>query len=476
MVFGWIRASCYLGCLNLRRRTFSGMASKVTELGYPQSLLNVPLTQMTVLENGMRVASQHNHAETCTVGMWIDSGSRYETDSNNGVAHFLEHIIFKGTQKRNQKALEIEIENMGGHLNAYTAREQTVYYARVFKKDLEQAIDILADILQNSRLDEYAIERERGVILREMEEIEKQNEEVIFDHLHSIAYQGTGLGRTILGPEQNIKSIQKSDLLEYIQRNYTAPRMILAAVGDIEHERLVHLTEKAFKNLPKESSLGPIKIEPATFTGSEVRIRNDEMDRAHITISVEGVGWTDPDYFPLLVTQSIVGSWDRGLGAGNNLSSKLAQNLAKHNLVDSFMSFNTCYKDTGLFGIYFVTPDSIRLDDVFYFITQEWVRLSVNVSDHEVERAKNQLKTGILLQLDGTTAICEDIGRQLLTYGRHMTPYEIDARIEAVTTQAIRDVASRYIYDREIAIASMGPIEALPDYNRIRSSMSWLRI
>jgi processing peptidase subunit beta len=451
--------------------------SAIAEVTYPQSLLNVPLTQITTLDNGMRVASQHSHVETCTVGIWVDSGSRYETERDNGVAHFLEHIIFKGTKKRTQKALEMEVENMGGHLNAYTAREQTVYYAKAFKKDLSRAVDIIADILQNSNLDEQAIDRERGVILREMEEVGKQHEEVIFDHLHSIAYQGTSLGRTILGPVENIKSITRRDLLDYISHNYTAPRMILAAAGGIEHEELVRLAEAAFKSLPKESLSGPTKLlEPAVFTGSEVRVRDDEMDRVHIAVSVEGVGWTHHDYFPLLVAQSIVGSWDRSLGAGNNVSSRLAQNLSKHNLVDSFMSFNTCYKDTGLFGLYVVTPDRFRLDDVFYFLTQEWVRLSVSVAEHEVQRAKNQLKTSILLQLDGTTAICEDIGRQLLTYGRHMTPYEIDARIEAVTVNDIKAVASRYIYDRELAIAAMGPIEALPDYNRIRSSMSWLRL
>ena len=365
---------------------------------------------------------------------------------------------------------------MGGHLNAYTAREQTVYYAKVFKKDLARAVDILADILQCSNLDEQAIDRERGVILREMEEVEKQNEEVIFDHLHSIAYQGTGLGRTILGPVENIKSIQRADLLEYIQRNYTAPRMVLAAAGDIEHKELVKLAEAAFASLPKESAFGPVATETAEFTGSEVRIRNDEIDRVNIATCVEGVGWTHPDYFPLLVAQSIVGSWDRGLGAGGNVSSRLAQNLAKHALVDSFMSFNTCYKDTGLFGLYFVTPDRIRLDDIFYFLVQEWIRLSTGIAEHEVERAKNQLKTSILLQLDSTTAICEDIGRQMLTYGRHMTPYEIDARIEAVTVKDVKAVASRYIYDRDLAIAAMGPIEAMPDYTRIRSNMSWLRV
>jgi processing peptidase subunit beta len=139
------------------------------------------------------------------VGIWIDAGSRFESEKTNGTAHFLEHMAFKGTSRRSQTDLELEVENMGAHLNAYTSREQTVYYAKAFSKDLPKAVDILSDILQNSTLGEAEIERERGVILREMQEVETNLQEVVFDHLHSTAYQGTPLGRTILGPSENIK-------------------------------------------------------------------------------------------------------------------------------------------------------------------------------------------------------------------------------------------------------------------------------
>ena len=158
------------------------------------------------------------------MGVWIDAGSRYETDANSGVAHFLEHISFKGTDKRTQHQLELEIENMGGHLNAYTSREQTVYYARVFKNDVPQAMEILSDILTNSRMDKDAIERERDVILREMVEVNKVYEEQILDHLHETAFMGTGLGRTILGPEENIRRLTRDDLLNYVQTHYTSNR------------------------------------------------------------------------------------------------------------------------------------------------------------------------------------------------------------------------------------------------------------
>lgn len=211
--------------------------------------------------------------------MWIDAGSRYETEKNNGAAHFLEHMAFKGTKKRSQQQLEVEIENMGGHLNAYTSREQTVYYAKVFKRDVPKAMEILSDILQNSLLDEKAITRERDVILREMEEVNKQYDEVIQDHLHETAFMGTGLGRTILGSEENIRSLTKADLHAYITTHYTADRFVIAAAGAVDHNEIVSLTEQHFGKLPKSSS-GSLseKFDPAVFIGSDKRIRYDSMD------------------------------------------------------------------------------------------------------------------------------------------------------------------------------------------------------
>ncbi len=163
--------------------------------------------------------------ETATVGVWIDAGSVWENEENNGVAHFLEHMAFKGTHNRTKEQIEQEIENMGGQLNAYTSREQTVYHAHVFKKDVPKAVEIISDIIQNSKFKEDDIERERGVILREMEEVESQTDEVIFDHLHSVAYQQTPLGFTILGPSKNIKKIQVSAYFLILQ-NYFALRKV----------------------------------------------------------------------------------------------------------------------------------------------------------------------------------------------------------------------------------------------------------
>merc|ERR1712214_180207 len=209
-------------------------------------LLNVPPTEVSVIDNGMRVATEDSGAPTATVGLWIDTGSRYETAANNGVAHFLEHMAFKGTEKRSQTQLELEVENLGAHLNAYTSREQTVFYAKCLSSDLPQAVEVLADILQNSKFGQQEIERERGVILREMQEVEMNLQEVVFDHLHSVAYQGTPLGRTILGPTANIKSMTRDDLVQYIQTHYKGPRMVLAGAGGVNHDDLCQLATKHF--------------------------------------------------------------------------------------------------------------------------------------------------------------------------------------------------------------------------------------
>jgi processing peptidase subunit beta len=234
-------------------------------------VLKAPTTDVTRLDSGLRVASESvQGSETATVGVWIDAGSRYETSKNNGVAHFLEHLSFKGTSKRTQQQLEVEIENMGGHLNAYTSREQTVYFAKVFKSDVGRAVEILSDILLNSKLDETAIERERDVILREMSEVNKQQEELVLDHLHATAFQGTGLGRTILGPEENIRTLSRADLVEYIQQHYTAPRMVIAGAGAIDHKQLCDLASEHFGSLPTAPKNGvDVAMDPAIFTGSD---------------------------------------------------------------------------------------------------------------------------------------------------------------------------------------------------------------
>ncbi|TXG57917.1 hypothetical protein EZV62_015746 [Acer yangbiense] len=517
-------------------------------------ILSSPETKITTLSNGLRVATESNlAAKTATVGVWIDAGSRFETEESNGTAHFLEHMIFKGTEKRSARDLEEEIENMGGHLNAYTSREQTTYYAKVLDKDVNKALDILADILQNSTFDKSRITRERDVILREMEEVEGQTEEVIFDHLHATAFQYTPLGRTILGPAQNIKTITKEHLQNYIQTHYTAPRMVIAASGAVKHEEVVEEVKKLFTKLSADPTTASqlVAKEPAIFTGSEVRIIDDDIPLAQFAVAFAGASWTDPDSIALMVMQAMLGSWNKNSVGGKHMGSELAQRVGINEIAESMMAFNTNYKDTGLFGVYAVAkPDCV--DDLAYAIMYETTKLAYRVSEADVTRARNQvvtcvptflgivplpvpeirivavkvntncnklyygclcsmiqsasssvgradwllpildkvrsssddglnvagggsLKSSLLLHIDGTSPVAEDIGRQLLTYGRRIPFAELFARIDAVDASTIKRVANRFIYDRDIVIAAMGPIQGLPDYNWFRRRTYWNR-
>eukprot|EP00529_Nitzschia_sp_RCC80_P023014 CAMPEP_0113464340 /NCGR_PEP_ID=MMETSP0014_2-20120614/13151_1 /TAXON_ID=2857 /ORGANISM="Nitzschia sp." /LENGTH=469 /DNA_ID=CAMNT_0000356419 /DNA_START=83 /DNA_END=1489 /DNA_ORIENTATION=+ /assembly_acc=CAM_ASM_000159 len=436
-----------------------------TSSSFPDYVLRAPTTDVSTLNNGLRVGSETTlGAETATVGVWIDAGSRYETSANNGASHFLEHMAFKGTSKRTQTQLEQEIENMGGHLNAYTSREQTAYFAKVFKSDVPKAVEIISDILLNSKMEDAAIERERQVILREMSEVNKNQEELVLDHLHATAFQGSSLGRTILGSEDNIRSLTRDDLQDYIKTNYTAPRMVLAGAGAVDHSQLVELADKHFGSLPSTSPGGvDVAMEPAVFTGSDYRVKFNSEDVAHMAVAFPTASWTSEYAFPLMLMQIMLGSYDRAHGMGKNHASNLCQDVAENEMAYSLNTFNTCYKDTGLFGVYAVVPDN-KVDDLSWTIMNNLIRLVHTPSDAEVERAKVSLKAAMLMNMDGHNNVAEEIGRSLLNYGRRMTPAELFARIDAVTTSDIRATAYKFFNDQDHCLAAVGGIHELPDY------------
>lgn len=230
--------------------------------------------------------------------------------------------------------------------------------------------------------------------------------------------------------------------------------MVLVGTGGVVHTDLIELAKKHFSSLPVSQNpipLGRQSHSKTRFTGSEVRIRDDTMSTANIAIAVEGVGWSSPDYFPMLVLQSIFGNWDRSLGASPLLSSRLSHIISSNNLANNFMSFSTSYSDTGLWGIYLVTENIMNIDDMIHFTLKEWARMSMGPQENEVERAKSQLKASLLLGLDGTTAIAEDIGRQLVTTGQRATPQQIERAIDAITSAEIQRVAQKYLWDHDVS-------------------------
>eukprot|EP00172_Hildenbrandia_rubra_P000953 Plantae.Rhodophyta-Hildenbrandia_rubra.ctg15456.p1 GENE.Plantae.Rhodophyta-Hildenbrandia_rubra.ctg15456~~Plantae.Rhodophyta-Hildenbrandia_rubra.ctg15456.p1 ORF type:complete len:502 (-),score=103.33 Plantae.Rhodophyta-Hildenbrandia_rubra.ctg15456:336-1841(-) len=435
------------------------------------ALLHEVPTKVTTLPNGLRVASETNPVGVATVGIWIDAGTRFEAEETNGAAHFLEHCIFKGTSSRSQRSLEVGVEDIGAHLNAYTSREQTVYFARAMKGDVGYVMELLADILQNSDISESAVNREREVILREMEEIDGVPEEVVFDYLHETAYQGSPLGRNILGPVENIQKMTREDLKSYVRTHYKPHRMVLAGAGDIEHEELVKMAEKLFGNMKADpnpvTAADLVAANPSYLVGSDIRHRDDDMPLAHFAVAFESCGWAHPDAVSFMVLQALMGDYDPSVSSSDCSSYRIKRRISEFPHAKKVTTFNTTYSDTGLFGTY-VTGDSHDLDDLAHIVMNEMIRPCFRVDEDHLRNAKAHLKTSFLAQMDGTTASAEEIGRQLLVYGRRIPIAEWFARIDAVDSDAVKRICNKYFYDREIAIAAMGPIYSLPDHTWIR--------
>lgn len=459
------------------RRAAAGQGRRSFATNSFEHLASYPRTQLTTLKNGIRVATENLPGQTATVGVYIDTGSRWEDEKTNGVAHFLEHMIFKGTERRSRVALETEVENIGGHLNAYTGREQTAFYAKVLEHDVPQAMDILSDIIQHSKLDARAVEAERGTILREMQEVEANTEELLFDYLHYTAYRGTSLARTILGPKENIRRINREDLLRHIKSHYTGNRMVVVGAGPVKHEELVKLTEKLFAGIPAQASheFEPF-MEPAKFTGSDVLHRDDSYDSATIAIAYPTAGATDPDHIPLMVAQYLLGSWDRAstAGAGKYSSSRMVRDLASSGVARSVSAFSTSYKDTGLFGVQ-LTAEEVGTSEAVDIVCENLAALSHKIDPNQLEEAKILVKMNLLNQLDTNLNVAEDIGRQMLSYGRRMHPLELIARIDSVDVNAVQNAARRFLYDHDHALAAIGNLYELPSYERMRRKSYFIR-
>ncbi|CAI4640253.1 AEG_G0036980.mRNA.1.CDS.1 [Saccharomyces cerevisiae] len=460
---------------------FSRTASKFRNTRRLLSTISsqIPGTRTSKLPNGLTIATEYiPNTSSATVGIFVDAGSRAENVKNNGTAHFLEHLAFKGTQNRSQQGIELEIENIGSHLNAYTSRENTVYYAKSLQEDIPKAVDILSDILTKSVLDNSAIERERDVIIRESEEVDKMYDEVVFDHLHEITYKDQPLGRTILGPIKNIKSITRTDLKDYITKNYKGDRMVLAGAGAVDHEKLVQYAQKYFGHVPKSESpvpLGSPRGPLPVFCRGERFIKENTLPTTHIAIALEGVSWSAPDYFVALATQAIVGNWDRAIGTGTNSPSPLAVAASQNgSLANSYMSFSTSYADSGLWGMYIVTDSNEHnVQLIVNEILKEWKRIkSGKISDAEVNRAKAQLKAALLLSLDGSTAIVEDIGRQVVTTGKRLSPEEVFEQVDKITKNDIIMWANYRLQNKPVSMVALGNTSTVPNVSYIEEKLN----
>lgn len=415
--------------------------------------------RVTTLPNGLRVATDTMpDVQSVSLGCWVGVGTRNEAASVNGVAHLVEHMLFKGTRRRSAFRISEEIENVGGQLNAYTTREQTAYYAKVLHEDAPLALDLIADMLQHSMLDAEELVRERTVVLQEIGQSADTPDDIIFDHFQSTAYPGQAIGRPVLGSAEIVGALPRDALVDYIAGHYGAPGMVLSAAGRIEHDRLVDLALKAFGDLP---SGAPPKPEPASYTGGDFREDRD-LEQMHLVLGFDGVGVHDPDFYAHSVLSTLL---------GGGMSSRLFQEVReKRGLVYSIYTFTGGYHDGGLFGVYAGTGED-EVAELIPVVCDEIAKVGADVTEDEVARARAQLKAGTLMALESTMSRCEQLGQQVLIYDRPVPVEEIVAKIDGVDRESVIKTAARLRASRP-TVAALGPIDKLESYDRIAERLA----
>jgi predicted Zn-dependent peptidase len=416
--------------------------------------------RLTTLPNGLRVATDRmSGVDTVSIGVWVDVGTRHEPAEINGVAHLLEHMAFKGTARRSAQDIAEEVESVGGHLNAYTSREQTAYYAKMLKEDLGLAVDILGDILQHSVFDPEELDRERTVIIQEIGQANDTPDDVIYDLFQERAYPDQAMGRPVLGRPEIIETIERDRVAHYLRDNYSASKMVLAAAGNVEHEMLVELAARHFDRLP-ETSIA--KTEPTRYVGGDFRETRD-LEQVHLLLGFPGIAFGDPDHYASAVLSTAL---------GGGMSSRLFQEIReKRGLVYTIYSFAHAYKDGGLFGVYAGTGEE-QVAELMPVLCEELVKTVEGLDEAELARARAQLKSGILMTLEGTSARCEQLAQYLLIHNELLDPRKVVARIEAVDHAAVRRVAAR-VLDALPTFAALGPIGQIEDFERIRARLNY---
>jgi predicted Zn-dependent peptidase len=416
--------------------------------------------QVTRLRNGLTIATDHMAGiETAAIGIWVGIGARHEAPEVNGVSHMLEHMAFKGTKRRSAQDIVEEVEGVGGQINAYTSRENTAYYLRVLAEDVPMAVDILADILQNSTFEPEELERERAVIIQEIGQCNDTPDDVIFDHFQEVAYPDQSLGRPILGSETLVAGMSRDDIAGYMTRQYGAERMVLAAAGKVDHDALVRLAEDVLGGLRSSS---PEAGAPAQYQGGE-RAEDRALEQVHLVLGFEGISYGDDDYYAASVLSSVL---------GGGMSSRLFQEVReKRGLVYSIYTFSSSYKDGGLFGIYAGTGAD-KVPELMPVLADELRKVGATVTDVEIDRVKAQLRAGMLMAMENTRARVERLGQHILIYGRPVPPEEIMTRIDAINRAALARVAERLFAGKPTlaALGRIGKLGPLPAFAEVRGA------
>ena len=415
--------------------------------------------QVTRLPSGLLVATETmERVETVSFGAYVATGTRSETAAENGASHFLEHMAFKGTARRSAADIAEEVENVGGHINAYTAREQTAYYVKLLKEDLALGADIIGDILTQSTFAPDELERERGVILQEIGQANDTPDDIIFDRFQETAFPGQPMGRPVLGTEEIIRGMKRESLMGYMRNHYAAGNMVVAAAGNLEHGQVVDLVGRHFADLPSELPSTPAA---GTYAGGDYREKR-ELDQVHLVLGFPGVAYGDPDHYAVMLMSGLL---------GGGMSSRLFQEIReKRGLVYSIYSFNAPYADGGLFGVYAGTGEK-EAGELVPVALEELRKVQRSVGQAELDRARAQVKAGLLMSLESTGSRCEQIARQMQVFGRVVPTAETVAKLNAVGVDDVRRVAAR-IFRGKPTLAAIGPIDSVPSLPAVADKLA----
>lgn len=402
------------------------------------------------LKNGFRIVSEHMPGlQSAAIGIWVTAGGRHERIEQNGIAHFLEHMAFKGTERRSALQIAEAIEDVGGYINAYTSREVTAYYARVLKDDVALAMDVIGDIVLNPVFDPREIEVERGVILQEIGQAYDTPDDVIFDWLQEQSYHDQPLGRTILGPTERVSAFSREDLSGFVAEHYGPDQMILSAAGAVDHDQLMKMAEEMFGHLQPRTGL---IAEPARFTGGEAR-QEKELEQAHFALALESPGYRDDAIYTAQI-------YSTALGGG--MSSRLFQEVREtRGLCYTIFAQTGAYADTGTTTIYAGTS----ADQVAALATitiDEMKRAAEDMTSEEVARARAQMKAGMLMGLESPSNRAERLARLVQIWGRVPSLEDTVAKIDAVSTEDVRVFAEQMAIKAPAALALYGPVSGAP--------------
>lgn len=406
----------------------------------------------SLLPNGIRIVTDAlADVESIALGVWVGVGTRHEDLSQNGVAHMLEHMLFKGTATRSAKDISEVIEDVGGHMNAYTGRETTAYYIHLLKDHTDLALDVLADMLQHATFPDDELERERAVILQEIHMYEDTPEDMVFELAQLSAYPHQALGASGLGTQDIVKRLTSDDLRAYIASRYTADRIVISAAGAVDHDDLVAKVERAFAHIPTANRSGIVPgFVPAAYRPVTSLVEK-ETEQTHLVIGFQGIAHHDPRYAAMRILSSVL---------GGGTSSRLWQEVReKRGLVYSIYSFRDSYADDGQFGVYAGSSPN-NLPELVPIILDEIGKIRNGITDQELVRAKTQIISGSRMSREKVMTRVDQQGRHMLTYG---TPFQIQELIDSVSAVTADDVATlaQSVFATPLMVSAVGQLKSL---------------